>query len=200
MKKLFTVMIFVLFSFTLFAQTENDSSKTETAPSPQPPQTYHKSPSKIYYGGSLGFNFWGDTKRISVEPLIGYKITPQLSAGVKLRFEWISYEYNFLNEKKDINTNNYGGSVFARYRVIPQLYLHAEYAYLSYEYAAPTLSDSENTERNGIPFLLLGGGYTQRIGGNAWAYVEALWDVIQDEKSPYKSGEPFISVGAGIGF
>jgi len=62
------------------------------------------------------------------------------------------------------------------------------------------LGNDYSSEREWVPFLLLGGGYSQKIGRNTWAYAQALWDVIQDAKSPYASGEPWISVGVSVGF
>jgi hypothetical protein len=35
---------------------------------------------------------------------------------------------------------------------------------------------------------------------NTWAYVEVLFDVLQDNNSPYDDWEPFVSVGVGVGF
>ena len=48
--------------------------------------------------------------------------------------------------------------------------------------------------------MLLGGGFSQNIGPNTWAFVEVLFDVINDDNSPYESGDPFISFGIGVGF
>lgn len=195
MKKLILAVIYLILSVGLFAQVQNDTTKTETAPPPLPPKAYDSAPSKVYYGGNIGFNF-GNYTRISVEPLVAYKITPQLSGGVKLRYEWIKDK----RYEPTLTTSNYGGSLFARYRVIPQLYFHAEYSTINYEYYSPIIGNLTNTEREWVPFLLLGGGYTQRISSNIWAYAEVLFDVLQDDRSPYKDWEPFISIGAGVGF
>jgi hypothetical protein len=51
-----------------------------------------------------------------------------------------------------------------------------------------------------VPFLFLGGGLSQQLGENSWMYVQILFDVLQDENSPYSSGEPFYSIGFGVGF
>ena len=146
---------------------------------------------KVYYGMSLGFNF-GSYFRIRVAPMVGYRITPQFSAGVKAAYEYI--KDNRYNDA--VTYHNYGGSLFARYLIIPQLYVHAEYAYMSYQFS---VSDF-NSEREGIPFLLLGGGYRQRIGKNTFAFLEVLFDVLQNEKSPYEAWEPLIIVGVSTGF
>ena len=165
-------------------------SKTETKSS---------GPSKWYYGGTVGFNFWGDYFYLSVNPLVGYQVSPKFSVGGKL-------QYAYINDKRydglELTSHNYGASVFTRYRPIYQIYLHAEFAYASYEnytYLSVNPYRAES-ERNWVPFLLLGGGFVQRVGPNASVYAEVLFDVIQDENSPYENWDPIISIGAGVGF
>jgi len=135
---------------------------------------------------------FGSYTMIAIRPLVGYKFTPKLSGGVKLSYEYIKDT----RYSSTYNTSNYGGSVFTRYRLLQPVYLHAEYANMSYElYNA--LGDSD---RKWVPFLLVGGGYSQHIGGNSWLNAQILFDVLQNSNSPYSSGEPFYSVGIGIGF
>ena len=144
---------------------------------------------KVYFGGSVTVSF-GDVTRIGVYPMIAWKFTPKLSAGVELGYEYLKYD------DIDQSTNNYGWSVFSRYRIIPQLYAHAEYQMVNYEiFTSPT-----TTDREWIPYLLLGGGLASRIGPNTWGYIEVLFDVINDDHSPYDDGEPIISAGVGVGF
>lgn len=143
--------------------------------------------SRIYYGGELGFNLFGDVFRLSVKPLVAYKITDKLSLGAKIGYEYIK-DKRF---DPDLTYHNYGASVFTRYRFIPQVYAHAEFAELSYDYPSG---------REWVPFLLVGGGVAQPIGGNAWVYAEVLFDVLQSSKSPYEEWEPWVSVGVGVGF
>jgi hypothetical protein len=147
--------------------------------------------SKLYYGGYINLSF-GKYTVIGAEPMVGYKITPKLSAGVKIRYDYIKDK----RYTSTYTTSNYGGSIFTRYRIIPALYLHAEYAAYNYElYYA-----SEVSERKWIPFLFLGAGYSQRVGGNTWLNIQILFDVLQNSNSPYNSWEPFYSVGVGVGF
>lgn len=188
MKNLILLFLLVAFSFTI-AQHDSTATTTQHYVKKAPPSE------KIYYGGGVGFNFWGDYFRIAVEPMVGYKVTPKLSAGVKLMYEYIKY-----STASETTYNNFGGSVFSRYRVIPQFFLHAEFAYYSYKYSTKVLNTTIDSEREWVPFLLLGAGYSQQIGPNIVAYAQALWDVIQDEKSPYNASEPWISVGISVGF
>jgi hypothetical protein len=140
---------------------------------------------------TLGFSF-GNYTMIAVRPLIGYKVTPKLSAGLKFSYEYIQDK----RYSETYTTSNYGVSVFSRYRIVPQLYVHAEYAAFNYELYNP-LGESN---REWVPFLFVGAGYSQPIGGNAWLNAQVLFDVLQSSKSPYNDWEPFYSIGVGVGF
>ena len=72
---------------------------------------------RIYWGGGISVAFW-DYTRIRIEPLVGYRVTRSLSAGVKLMGEYLRYEQFGYT----VSSINYGGSLFARYRFIEQRY------------------------------------------------------------------------------
>jgi hypothetical protein len=149
-----------------------------------------KAPTKVYFGGTIGASF-GDYLRISVTPMIGYKVSPKASIGLRVGYEYVS-------DSRGITTqsyHNYGASVFTRYFLIPQLYAHGEFAYYSYGFSTNTTTG----EREWVPFLLLGAGVRQPMGDSVSFIVEILFDVINDDKSPYSKGSPFISVGIGVG-
>jgi hypothetical protein len=189
------LLLVLLTGLVSYAQTNDPDS---TKPSQPPQEVQQSQPSKWYYGGTVGFNFWGDYFYLSVNPLVGYQVSPKFSVGGKLQYAYINDQrYDPL----ELTSHNYGASIFTRYRPIYQIYLHAEFAYASYEnytiYANPYRAESE---RNWVPFLLLGGGFVQHIGPNASVYAEVLFDVIQDENSPYEDWDPIISIGAGVGF
>lgn len=198
MKK--TILLVLFIGLISYAQNNNpDSTKTN-----QPQQEVQQSqPSKWYYGGTVGFNFWGDYFYLSVNPLIGYQVSPKFSVGGKVQYAYIN---DSRYDPLELTSHNYGAGIFARFRPIYQVYLHAEFDYASYEtnnvsYNPITRQySSGDSERNWVPFLLLGGGFVQRVGPNASVYVEVLFDVIQDENSPYEDWDPIISVGGGVGF
>lgn len=147
---------------------------------------------RLYWGGGISVAFWNYT-RIRVEPLVGYRITPRLSVGLKPAYEYLRYDDRF-GEKR--TSHNYGGSLFARFLFIPRLYGHAEYGGANYE----RVDALGNESRVGYPFLLLGGGFVQRTGRRTSLYFEVLYDVLQDDSSPYDDGGPFISAGVAVGF
>ena len=181
MKKVSVIILFIFISSLLFAQQDTTKVKEQKKP---------PAASKIYYGGELGLNLFGDVFRIRVAPLVGYKLSPKASIGAKVAYEYLNYS------DSDFTANNYGASVFGRYRVIPQIYVHGEFVYTSYEF--PTFPSG--SEREWVPFILLGGGYVQRVGPRTFVYAEVLFDVLMDDNSPYKDWEPFFSLGVSVGF
>ena len=146
---------------------------------------------RVYFGGNIGLSF-GSYTRIGLYPLIGFKLTPKFSVGVQIKYEYIK-DSRYTEGRE---TSNYGGSVFTRYRIIPRLYVHAEYEMMNYGLYNAT----GDLNRDWVTFLYLGGGFSQPIGGNAWLNAQVLFDVLQNENSPYKAWQPFFSVGVGVGF
>lgn len=217
MKKIILLFLIVCSFTSLFSQTDTslyskpaDTAKMQTLPETAPADKKEepkkvkdkKTPKKnqtplmkrIYFGGSFGATF-GTYSSIRINPIIGYKITPKLSAGVKFYYEHVRSKYFGSTYSAD----NYGGSLFSRFRIIKALYLHAEYAMISYE--SYYLSGGETySERDLVPFLFLGAGYSRKLVGNSWLNIQVLFDVLQNSKSPYRRGEPFYSVGVGVGF
>ncbi len=158
---------------------------------PAAPAPSEQAPSRVFFGGSLGLSF-GDYTRFSVSPLVGYRISKMWSAGGRFIYEYIK-DKRFTNE---VTAHNYGGSLFTRFQPHRSLYLHGEFAYMSYEFSTSLTS----TEREWVPFLLLGGGYVQPISSKASFFVEVLVDVLQSDKSPYDAWDPWISAGVVAGF
>ncbi|MCC7502472.1 MAG: hypothetical protein IT229_08070 [Flavobacteriales bacterium] len=167
----------------------------EPAPPPAPKEKKDPRPLKdrLYFGGGVNLSF-GTVSNLGVSPMVGYKIDQKgkWSAGLIVNYNYFSD--NRYTPKYESST--YGGSLFTRYRVIPQLYLHAEYNQQNYELYSPF---SDQSRREWVPFLLLGGGYAQPVGGNSFITFQVLWDVIQDTRSPY-GNQPWITGGVGVGF
>jgi hypothetical protein len=148
-------------------------------------------PNKMYFGGYVNASI-GSYTAIGVEPLVGYKLTRKLSVGGKLSYEYISDK----RYDEDYSASNYGFSLFSRIRVTQRLYAHTEYSAMNYK----LFNETGGSDREWVPFLFLGGGLSQPISKNTWVTAEVLFDVLQNENSPYKSWEPFFSVGFGVGF
>jgi hypothetical protein len=185
MPKFFTAIILVLIVSTTVSAQQADTTANK------PEDKKSAGPSPVYYGGTIGLSF-GDYFRIAIMPLVGYKLSEKTSAGFKLGYEYV------VDSRYDekLTAHNYGASIFGRYRIIPNAYLHAEFAYFSYKYKVKNLE----SERTWVPFIYLGGGYIQPIGPSTSLIVEVLFDVLQDNNSPYEPWDPVISIGVASGF
>jgi hypothetical protein len=177
-------LAFLLFSGSFAQESDKDKEKSK------PKST--QEPSKVYWGGELGLSF-GSYFRISIVPMLGYKVTPQFHVGAKIGY---AYTEDKRYENATITSHNYGGSVFSRYLIVRGLYAHTEFMYWSYRYQTENLEG----ERTWVPFVLVGGGYVQPISASAAVFLEVLWDILRDENSPYDSSEPRVKIGVGVGF
>jgi hypothetical protein len=124
---------------------------------------------RLYLGGGFGLNGGNDAFGnryfyVGLNPIIGYMITQQFSAGIGL--QWQHFSYPDVNVK----VNQYGVSPFVRYN-FSQLFAYAEYNLLN----TPTFN---NTERRNFDRLLVGLGYTQPLGRRGAINAMALYDLI----------------------
>lgn len=191
------VLIFIMiFHAGLMLQAQQEDSTRVNPYSRTSPNEKSQLAQKIYFGGDFVFTI-GSYTSIGIWPLVGYKVTPKLSVGLQPGYEYIKYDSYY---GSDYETSNYGARLFTRYRVIPAAYVHAEFAEINYKLRFQNNVGDISEERTWVPFLFLGGGLSQRVGGNTYAYVQVLYDVLQDENSPYSNNELFWSVGIMAGF
>ncbi len=187
MKTLPILFLMLLFSFATIAQ-ETDTTAVQQDETKAPKPGLDKS--RIYYGGYVTLNFGSGYNVIGAQPMIAYKLTPKLSTGVQVSYEHVNYK-----DYSEYSGSNYGASIFSRYRVTPRFYAHAEFELMSYKW-----NYSDGDTRKTVPMLLLGGGLSQPISRNTWLNAQVLFDVLNNENSPYKNWEPYFSLGVGIGF
>lgn len=151
-------------------------------------------------GGALGVAF-GDYTFVNISPMIGYRFTPKIAAGVNVNAQYSAgktFDYN----GDVLSRNNYtmfGGGLWGRVYPFEQFFIHAQPEY-NFITAKTTLYDprEEFKDRYGAPSLLLGGGYSQPVGGNSAITLMILYDVLQDKNTPYLN-RPIISGGVNIG-
>ncbi|MDF7825069.1 MtrB/PioB family outer membrane beta-barrel protein [Pontiellaceae bacterium B12227] len=200
MRRIFSALLASAVTTVLYAaepavtDSNEPTAQKTTGTQKQNPAVKSKSNlrNNLFYGGYINLSF-GNYTVIGIEPMIGYKINPKLSMGVKARYDYIKDD----RYAKTYTTSTYGGSLFGRYLVNPNFYAHAEAASYSYEFFSfPT----DSSEREWVPFLFLGGGFIQPLGERSWLNVQIVFDVLQDNSSPYDDWQPFFSIGVGTGF
>jgi hypothetical protein len=166
------------------------ASTPATAPAAAPAEAPAPAPRNIFFGGTIGMSF-GHYFRIAVQPMVGWNFSKKFAGGFKLGYEYI----NDSRSEPTVTWHNYGASAFGRFRFIPQAYLHAEFAEINYG-AKTTNAESE---RFWVPFLYLGGGIYKSITPSTALFIEVLFDVLQDSRSPYEAWQPMISIGVVAG-
>jgi hypothetical protein len=147
-------------------------------------------PSRIYYGGGIGFSISSQITQISLQPHVGYKLNKKTSIGASVRYEYFKDERYIPTAE----SQSYGGGIFSRHRFHKQVYGQAELSFTHYDWSGG-LGGSSN-----VPFFLLGGGYAQPLSPNTFLTVDVMYDLIQDPESPYRDGSPRITTGITANF
>ena len=147
--------------------------------------------SNIFYGGGISASF-GTVDYVELSPMIGIHLDSRTSVGTSILYRYRNDDRN----NRTVTTNDYGASLFARYRIIPSFYIEADYEYLDHEY----YSGSSNTERRQYHSFLAGGGMSSPISSNAAMYMSVLYNFsYEEDDSPY--GDPWVvRFGVSVGF
>jgi hypothetical protein len=137
---------------------------------------------RMFFGGNFALSL-GTITFIDVSPLAGVMITNRLSGG-------LGTTYQYFNDRRFIGGNNslYGGRVFSRYNVFPNIFAHAEYENLNLDvYNRRT----EDFQREWVPGFLIGGGYFSPFGNRGGANITLLYNLLYDNvRSPYN--QPYV--------
>jgi len=187
LKKTILSLFCSLFSFVIVAQDVQEEKD-------------HPFRQRLYFGGDIGLSF-GSSTYINLAPVVGYRITNRLSAGLGPIYIFERYKYY------DIQTSTYGGKVIASFAIIRNVYeyvnigignimLHAENEITNVqkmEYVTTTGRIYALDERLWIDNLLAGFGLNFPFSERAGINIYALWDITRNEFSPYSS--PVIRLG-----
>jgi hypothetical protein len=142
---------------------------------------------KVFFGGNVGAQF-GTITFMEISPLVGYKFTDKIAGGIGATYQY----YHYRDKYYDLETNVYGGRIFGRYLFTDYLFGHAEYEYLNLE------AFDFRRRRVDVESLLVGGGYIQKLGGNASIVAMILYNFTESVYTPYSN--PIIRIGFNIGF
>lgn len=167
MRTFLTLIILSLFA-TLQAQPRGESVKERTT-----------------FGGNVGFSF-GQTTVVNISPRIGYYVTDQFVPGIALTYQYY---------KRDNYTDTrYGGSAFARYFIMDELFVQAESEMLKTNVLTEARDGITYIERKWINSTMVGGGYK-----SGPISISAMYIINHDPAtSPY--GKSPIVVQGGIMF
>lgn len=185
MKKALLLYLLVFLSISVLAQEETGGRK-----------------GKFFLIPEIWLSF-GSSTYIDISPMVGYHVFDRLAVGLGPHYIYQSYKAN-PNIPYAYSTHSYGLKGFARFALITnaeeflpinlfsELFVHFEYEGLSLEeaYYVPPYNGEGRYLYQGI---LLGGGFSQRIGMYNSITFTVLWDLNQMTISPYSN--PVFRVG-----
>lgn len=133
---------------------------------------------RLFLGGNIGLSF-GDINYVELSPLVGYVINNRASAGIGVTYQYLEFV------RTRVSSSVYGGRIFSRYTVFPNVFAHAEYEQLNLQFFRPK---DGKVVREWVPGLLLGGGYFQPFGRRGGVTLMLLYNLLHDPvRSPYPS-------------
>jgi hypothetical protein len=148
---------------------------------------------RLVFGGDIGLSF-GTITYINLAPIVGYRLTSRLTAGLGPIYIYERYKnYN-------LETSTYGGKVLASFTILrssdinlnmgmSNIVFHTENEVINVEplFFNPNTYEYFFGNRVWIDNLLIGGGLTQQISGRFGISVFILWDVTNNKYSPYSN-------------
>jgi len=137
---------------------------------------------RLFFGGNLGLSF-GTVTFIDVSPMVGVMITPKFSGGVGTTFQY--FEDNRFQGSEGFS---YGGRLFGRYNVLPNIFAHVEYEGINWESYDAFSEDFRRTWTNA---LFLGGGYFAPFGNRGGANFTFLYNVLYNARNSFYA-EPYV--------
>jgi len=164
-------------------------------------------PANLVLGGGVNVLFGSGYADLGLSPIVGYRFTPSFIAGVGLGYQYFqqpdayySTQYTTYYDKENIIYPN----IWARYFVWKGVYVASQLEYDLIKFNAPNFDPINNviysqTANVNATCLLVGAGIKQPLGGRAVFYVELMYDVLQQQYSPYLN-TIIPRAGIGVGF
>jgi hypothetical protein len=208
MKHIFWVLlVFIGFSYASAQDVYTSSGRPGYHKKPKKKKGYD--PEKLIVGGGLILDFGSDYVLAGLSPVVGYRFTDHLSAGVGLGYEY--FKVPDLDYYNPPYANYYDKghiiypSIWGRYFVWRNVYVTGtlEYDVISgtypfYDVIANQFTDYKKTVNS--ESVLLGVGVKQPLGGRVSIFGQIQHEFLQQNYSPYY-GQPFIvnfGIAAGL--
>ncbi len=181
MKQFVLFSLIITFSGLSVAQ-DGDANKSERSNAWQ---------DRITFGGGGGFSGSNGVTVLSLSPMVGYRITDEFIAGIRLNYIY------YHQTRPSFSESRYGGGLFGRYFFFENLFAHAEYEVMQGSFLDTSI-DPPAYKKQWVPSLMIGGGYAQSIGSSG-VNITVLYIVNHDpDTSPY--GASPLVIRAGVMF
>lgn len=213
MKNLLFVLLLCLLSTAAGAQEVYNSSGKGKPGYKKTKKITGYDPDKLIVGGGLNANFGSGYLSLGISPIVGYRLTNRLSAGVGVGYQYYREPDIYTTDPMNPTKNFYNKmnivypSLWSRFIVYQNFFVDANFEYdiINFKGSKLGLDPSNNiiVVDNKItvtaPCLLLGVGIKQPLSGRVSFFGEVMYDVLQQKYSPYL-GRPVFRAGIAAGF
>src|SRR5262249_8408475 len=126
MSKLGLASLILVLALPAAAQTPQPTPPEPQPPAPSPAPAPPEKPKvkRFFFGGGVGLSF-GDVDSLELSRMVGMQVVPGFDVGLQPFYRWVKDT----RYSPDIETSDYGASIFARFLVIRSFYLEADYQY-----------------------------------------------------------------------
>ncbi len=201
-KSIFVILLAIL-TYSVSGQVSSRSRQNTGKPGLTTRRTASRTPVRnapqietfsdhLYYGGGIALSFNGGSGNVSgsvfnigLSPLVGYKFNKVFSAGPRFDFLYTHGRFQAAANTPVAKFNgfDYGAGVFARAKIGPQFFVHAEYGFINREYPYDyntNLTEILTTRQSQNQFL---GGLGYNSGGILATEIYLLYDFINKSTS-----------------
>ncbi len=191
MKKSLLLSLAVLFLVTVFSV---DSFAQKKKKRQSEVDTYFDESGSIkhrlWFGGGANLNFSGTGQlqafNLGISPMVGYKLLPNndnFSVGPRVALQYTYLKLVSGNQSYVSQPLSYSFGAFARYKILPIIFAHAEFEYENEAFATGNIGTNNNliVEREAKNNAYIGLGYNS---GSVIAYeIYLLYNMLEDRNS-----------------
>lgn len=150
----------------------------------------------VSFGGNLGGGLGGGGAFFMVQPTAYYRITESTMAGLGVSYYYWSQDFlSYSGVKYTVSDHAYGINLFARQKLFDPVFAHVEYMPLNFKVFNQYTNE---TKREWVPSLYVGGGINQEISDRSAIYFVILYDVLYKFERSFR-GSP-IDIRTGFYF
>ncbi len=151
---------------------------------------------RIFLGGNIGLQISNIYTTVNISPHVGYRLTNRLSPGIGLTYQY--YRDTGWGSQSGFTavTHLYGGSAFARYRILSQFFAHVEFEALNLDSQMGWRNDPDRNSRFWEYNYFVGGGYRTFLGGRTHINLMLLYNLNNNSVVYFQN--PIFRIGVDV--
>ncbi|GIV27488.1 MAG: hypothetical protein KatS3mg027_1302 [Bacteroidia bacterium] len=196
----FNKNVFIIFIIICYAQlffSQNDSTYFQL-PNAQKKEKQNRLENKewlnkISIGGNFAFFASTNASFVDISPLIGYRLTDMILVGAGPVYTY--YSSNQYGTR--FSFNMYGFRTMGRVYFLQSLFFQTGWDILNRSIYVVRFNTLQR-DRVWVQNIWLGGGVRYSVGGNTYMFTSVLFNLNENEYSPYPN--PYVQIGIITGF